>query len=228
MKKFLLAAALAGSALVGASPASAAFLLPGTLLPAFLDDYSIIQASAGTLLTSGSASATASSFSGSLTWAVYKNTSNTLDFYYQATSTGAGTESPTHAIDKFTVANFGAYTVDAYVSTAALAGFAAPNNGDVAFGQRSLDAPGVGNVLTVNFLANGLLAGESSNVYVFRTNAETYTAGTFGLLDGVGTGGLTVAPGIPEPSTWAMMLTGFGAVGYSLRRRKSYKLIQAV
>ncbi len=33
---------------------------------------------------------------------------------------------------------------------------------------------------------------------------------------------------VPEPATWAMMLAGFGAVGYSLRRRKAYKLVQAV
>lgn len=33
---------------------------------------------------------------------------------------------------------------------------------------------------------------------------------------------------VPEPATWAMMLIGFGAVGYSLRRRRPYKLVQAV
>jgi hypothetical protein len=26
---------------------------------------------------------------------------------------------------------------------------------------------------------------------------------------------------VPEPSTWAMMLFGFGAVGFGMRRRKS-------
>ena len=28
-----------------------------------------------------------------------------------------------------------------------------------------------------------------------------------------------VAPGVPEPATWAMMLVGFGAIGLALRRR---------
>ena len=29
----------------------------------------------------------------------------------------------------------------------------------------------------------------------------------------------TAAPAVPEPSTWAMMLIGFGAAGYAMRRR---------
>lgn len=33
---------------------------------------------------------------------------------------------------------------------------------------------------------------------------------------------------VPEPATWAMMLLGFGAVGYSLRRRPRRRLVQAV
>ena len=36
------------------------------------------------------------------------------------------------------------------------------------------------------------------------------------------------ATAVPEPATWAMMLLGFGAVGYSMRRRSSYRLAQAV
>ena len=30
-----------------------------------------------------------------------------------------------------------------------------------------------------------------------------------------------VTGGVPEPSTWAMMLLGFGAIGFAMRRRKS-------
>jgi hypothetical protein len=35
-----------------------------------------------------------------------------------------------------------------------------------------------------------------------------------------------VSPSVPEPSTWAMMLIGFGAVGFAIRRRRSPKLAQ--
>jgi hypothetical protein len=31
---------------------------------------------------------------------------------------------------------------------------------------------------------------------------------------------------VPEPGTWAMMLLGFGALGFAIRRRKSSALTQ--
>lgn len=54
---------------------------------------------------------------------------------------------------------------------------------------------GIENVLTVNYDANG--------------------NGTF-------SGNLFFTPGtaVPEPATWAMMLAGFGAIGFAMRRRR--------
>jgi hypothetical protein len=42
------------------------------------------------------------------------------------------------------------------------------------------------------------------------------------IADGDLTGGLGIIYGsvVPEPSTWALMLAGFGMVGYAMRRRK--------
>lgn len=37
---------------------------------------------------------------------------------------------------------------------------------------------------------------------------------------------IPVNTGVPEPATWAMMLMGFGAIGYSLRRRRKAVLAQ--
>jgi hypothetical protein len=34
------------------------------------------------------------------------------------------------------------------------------------------------------------------------------------------------APAVPEPATWAMMLIGFGAVGYSMRRSRKIEIFQ--
>jgi hypothetical protein len=42
------------------------------------------------------------------------------------------------------------------------------------------------------------------------------------------TAGSQVMSAVPEPTTWAMMLIGFGAVGYSMRRRSTtYSAVQA-
>jgi hypothetical protein len=43
-----------------------------------------------------------------------------------------------------------------------------------------------------------------------------------------GTVTINPAPGVPEPATWAMMLLGFGAIGWQLRRRARPVLAQAV
>ena len=37
---------------------------------------------------------------------------------------------------------------------------------------------------------------------------------------------VTVSPAVPEPGTWAMMLLGFGAVGFAIRRRGTPALAQ--
>jgi hypothetical protein len=62
----------------------------------------------------------------------------------------------------------------------------------------------------------GLIADQSTPISSVRITA---TGGT--QISSIGQfrlGGITSA--VPEPSTWAMMLIGFGAVGYSMRRRK--------
>lgn len=52
-----------------------------------------------------------------------------------------------------------------------------------------------------------------------------FTPGTYvySLFDasGVPVDTVTVNIGVPEPATWAMMLLGFGAIGFAVRRRKS-------
>jgi hypothetical protein len=40
---------------------------------------------------------------------------------------------------------------------------------------------------------------------------------------GAGAGGQP-APAVPEPSTWATMLLGMGAIGFSLRKQRKLKL----
>ena len=37
---------------------------------------------------------------------------------------------------------------------------------------------------------------------------------------------ITIEQAFPEPATWAMMLFGFGAIGFAMRRRKQQKTTQ--
>jgi hypothetical protein len=52
---------------------------------------------------------------------------------------------------------------------------------------------------------------------IFATPGNANIGGTFTLL----------TPSVPEPATWAMMLLGFGAVGFAMRRERSKKAVLA-
>lgn len=45
-----------------------------------------------------------------------------------------------------------------------------------------------------------------------------------GYNDGFKIASITVAPAVPEPATWAMMIVGFGAVGFALRSAKRHSV----
>ena len=54
-----------------------------------------------------------------------------------------------------------------------------------------------------------------------------YSLGTNGTSFGnVLIGGLTLTEAVPEPASWALMLIGFGAIGWQLRRRSRPALAQ--
>jgi PEP-CTERM motif len=81
-------------------------------------------------------------------------------------------------------------------------------------------ASGSGNYLTFAGITS------TEGVTGFRweaTNGEYINSG----IDNIYTGPL---PGVPEPSTWAMMLLGFGAVGAKLRKARNSRqsLVKAV
>ena len=57
------------------------------------------------------------------------------------------------------------------------------------------------------------------NTDVFRNTASLFI-NTYTNVGSVGIRSLDVSA-VPEPASWALMPTGFGAVGYSLRRRKA-------
>lgn len=73
-----------------------------------------------------------------------------------------------------------------------------------------------------------LLSGTNANTLTVTGNAGP---GSEALpLNAAFSGVFTFAqrsPTVPEPATWAMMLVGFGAAGYSLRRKRSVHAMQA-
>ena len=72
------------------------------------------------------------------------------------------------------------------------------------------------NLGFTQFVGGPLFTGTAAN--------PIFSEGTFNLrsiVSGSSTLRISqVAAAVPEPGTWAMMLLGFGAVGYSMRRRK--------
>ena len=77
-----------------------------------------------------------------------------------------------------------------------------------------------------NFLVGPVPAFAASSVYTFQVNTGTAVPSTlyFGVTDGTysdngGAFQITIS-NVPEPSTWALLIVGFGMVGVAARRRK--------
>jgi PEP-CTERM motif len=220
MKRLYLSLA-ATVAAISAVPAQAVLIAPGTSGLVF-DPFSMISASQGSVLATTSVAGTGLTFSAIMRSAVYRNTTGTLDFYYQVARTGAGTQGD-EMIDAFTAANFQGWLVDGYVSATDPDGagfFTAANNPPSSTTRTGRSS--TGGTLQTDFGTNGLELNEISATYVFRTNATAFTAGTYGIIDGSTISGIAFAPtnAVPEPATWGLMLVGFGVVGSALRRRK--------
>ena len=76
----------------------------------------------------------------------------------------------------------------------------------------------------------GLSATSGANTFygfAFTTNSVLNSFG-FGTVPGATITATSAIPAaVPEPATWAMMLIGFGAVGFSVRRRRQSSLALA-
>ena len=122
----------------------------------------------------------------------------------------------------FTTATAGTLSISVNTSTTG------PEN-DVDFTNVFLSGGGlVGNV---NIGSTGVDPFESRGLSGLGVGAGTFTLtiqGTPGTQTGSfgGTVAFQAQSAVPEPATWGMMLLGFGAVGFSMRRRRP-SLLQA-
>lgn len=67
--------------------------------------------------------------------------------------------------------------------------------------------------------------GDPGTVTLSNATVRYQSTGLDGQGSAIGTP-TNPPPPVPEPATWAMMLLGFGAVGYSLRRRRRSDIAQ--
>jgi hypothetical protein len=84
-----------------------------------------------------------------------------------------------------------------------------------------------GSILAVNAAVTGGYSGNIDgtvigNSVTQQANGEIHNVPFQGDLSSVGGSVVSTAP---EPSTWAMLILGFGLVGLSLRRREKRVLI---
>lgn len=106
------------------------------------------------------------------------------------------------------------------------------SGGTVEFTLSALDA--MGNAETDAFFSY-LLDPNGENKFAFAAlNGESITNLSYNIVGGTAGSIRQVriasadagVPAVPEPATWAMMLFGFGAVGFSMRRRRQPLLAQ--
>ena len=164
---------------------------------------------------------------------------NTFTFSYTLTNTSNLAVNPTSRVRAFGFDDIGLDTTTGSATTADANGFdvlSFDENFPNALGNREFclyDSPGncnggssgatVGDSATGSFILD--YAGTGLTQITLDSFAVRYQS-TGANGEGSGTGVPTGA--VPEPGTWAMMLLGFGAVGYSLRRRKRPALAAAV
>lgn len=82
---------------------------------------------------------------------------------------------------------------------------------------------------TLGFTANPTNSVTFDNFVIRWQSIAGSQFGDSGIGRGTGTGGFDGGGGgdVPEPATWAMLLTGFGMVGFAARRRRGAQSVSA-
>ncbi len=119
--------------------------------------------------------------------------------------------------------------------------FEVPSSGVIAGTVSTISVTVDAGITLLDFIINGKSTGvtydASKNVYSAShsmlpsgTNPQSLSV-VYGVTKtGSYTGNVswTNTPAVPEPGTWALMILGFGVVGYAMRRRPSVRFAQAI
>lgn len=105
---------------------------------------------------------------------------------------------------------------------------------DYTFGGASgtISAVSTNNFSSLSTISGSFLATGATTTVSFR-NISSYDNVDVGIdnvsviVDPVLTGSLALVGAIPEPATWAMLISGFGLVGTALRRRRAAAITAA-
>ena|SRR5579862_2870536 len=109
-----------------------------------------------------------------------------------------------------------------YTSASAISGSFTHDDGATIYvdGIFAGGSPGETTAITQSFLLPGGGGVHTLDAYYVTGN------GTPSILS-FNPGVTTFSGGVPEPATWALMITGFGAAGAMLRRNRATRLVQA-